>query len=148
VEAALVLLSMVRSHSLVDVPAPHVIRGIPIQVLGALPEFEPFRNAACRFSLFSRYGQNTAQKAIPKTAYHNLDPGYAFRHHPIKRRMLPMLIGYARVSTTEQNLGLQTDALKRTGCERLVTNRASGGRAESDLAYVSGCRHKHINPYG
>lgn len=41
-----------------------------------------------------------------------------------------MLIGYARVSTTEQNLRLQVDALKRTGCERLFTDTASGARAE------------------
>ncbi len=41
-----------------------------------------------------------------------------------------MLIGYARVSTTEQNLRLQTDALKRTGCETLFTDTASGARTE------------------
>jgi DNA invertase Pin-like site-specific DNA recombinase len=30
-----------------------------------------------------------------------------------------MLIGYARVSTTDQNLSLQKYALKKAGCERI-----------------------------
>lgn len=40
-----------------------------------------------------------------------------------------MIIGYARVSTLEQNERLQTDALDRAGCERLFTDHASGARA-------------------
>lgn len=41
-----------------------------------------------------------------------------------------MLVGYARVSTDDQNLDLQRDALKKAGCEQIYEDQLSGARAE------------------
>jgi DNA invertase Pin-like site-specific DNA recombinase len=43
--------------------------------------------------------------------------------------MSAVVIGYARVSTEEQNLDLQRDALTRAGCTRVYEDRMSGAKA-------------------
>lgn len=41
-----------------------------------------------------------------------------------------MLVGYARVSTQDQDLALQREALTTAGCEKLFTEKASGAQRE------------------
>jgi len=41
-----------------------------------------------------------------------------------------MQVGYARVSTEDQNLALQTDALKQAGCEKIYQEKISSTQAQ------------------
>ena len=51
-----------------------------------------------------------------------------------------MLVGYARVSTADQKLDLQLDALRAAGCERLQTDVASGA-STARLGLDEACRY-------
>ena len=42
-----------------------------------------------------------------------------------------MKIGYARVSTDDQNLDLQMDALNKAGCEKIFTDHGVSGIADN-----------------
>lgn len=48
----------------------------------------------------------------------------------IKPQGNAMKIGYARVSTHEQNTSMQKHALKQAGCEKIFTDTASGARTD------------------
>jgi DNA invertase Pin-like site-specific DNA recombinase len=57
------------------------------------------------------------------------------RTHPLTRpdgepHLKGMLVGYARVSTLEQNLALQRDALAEAGCGKIFTEQMSGAVAD------------------
>ena len=41
-----------------------------------------------------------------------------------------MHFGYARVSTEDQNLSLQTDELTAAGCEKIYMEKISGAKSE------------------
>ena len=44
-----------------------------------------------------------------------------------------MLIGYARVSTEEQSLDLQMDALEKAGCEQIYSDQLNDPRQSRGL---------------
>lgn len=52
-----------------------------------------------------------------------------------------MLVGYARVSTLDQNPNLQRDALLEAGCEKIFEEHASSGKERPELENAIGfCR--------
>jgi DNA invertase Pin-like site-specific DNA recombinase len=62
-----------------------------------------------------------SQKCILRVSYATLP-----ETSPSKQRHEYMLVGYTRISTLDQNLDLQRDALLCAGCEKVFTDIASG----------------------
>ena len=60
--------------------------------------------------------------------------------------IIPMKIGYARCSTTGQNLDSQLDALKAAGCEKIFQDIASGSKTERKglQAAIDFCREGDV----
>lgn len=48
-------------------------------------------------------------------------------------------VGYARVSTDEQLLDLQLDALKKYGCDKIYQENISGGRGRKERPQLADC---------
>ena len=49
---------------------------------------------------------------------------------PLHQKALPNRIGYARVSSIGQNLDSQMDALQKTGCIKVFTDKITGSRMD------------------
>jgi DNA invertase Pin-like site-specific DNA recombinase len=48
----------------------------------------------------------------------------------VQKEMKILKIGYARVSTKDQNLDMQIDALKQNGCEKIYMDKITGAKKE------------------
>ena len=53
-----------------------------------------------------------------------------------EKKSIPMLLGYARFSTQDQNLDLQREALTKAGCQKVFEDQISGMLREGDTLVV------------
>jgi DNA invertase Pin-like site-specific DNA recombinase len=55
-----------------------------------------------------------------------------------------MLIGYARISTDDQALNLQCDAVTAAGCERIFAETASGAKRADGQSEPARASPEHL----
>src|SRR3954469_10677801 len=58
-----------------------------------------------------------------------------------------MFVGYARVSTSDQTLDLQHDALSKAGCTKIFTDIASGAQTERKGLTEAGIAQPRLTGY-
>src|SRR5438132_12137096 len=63
-------------------------------------------------------------QSVPESMFHSC----AFLW--VLLQLISMLVGYARVSTDDQTLDPQTDALTKVGCQKIFTDIASGAKTD------------------
>jgi DNA invertase Pin-like site-specific DNA recombinase len=78
-----------------------------------------------RQSGYGRFLADFAASAIPAT-FEAKDEKLRVKKSTSSKGTFAMRIGYARVSTHDQNPELQTDALRTSGCEQIHQEKASG----------------------
>src|SRR5439155_8676698 len=71
--------------------------------------------------------RNPGKKHSRKTSSRKCESSVSFVPHRMENAMY---VGYARVSTQDQHLDLQQDALQQAGCTRIIVDRVSGTVAE------------------
>jgi DNA invertase Pin-like site-specific DNA recombinase len=84
---------------------------------------------------FSKYNNNALSGVIFGSIYRFPESKsiyfcFAEYYVPILVRSIKVKIGYARVSTRDQNLDLQLSALKKAGCKKIYQETISGAKAE------------------